>query len=71
MEPCEYTAVCPFYAGSLSGRPDVDEMKQNYCMSNNLRCARFVIYEALGADGVPADLYPDEKTRAYQVISEG
>ncbi len=71
MEPCEYTSICPFYAGTLSGRDDAEELKRNYCLANALRCARFIIYQALGPERVPADLYPDEKAKAYEVIAQG
>jgi methyl-accepting chemotaxis protein len=49
---------------------DVEKMKEEYCLSNNLHCARYMVAMAVGEDRVPADLYPHEKDKAYTLIAE-
>ena len=70
MAECEYISTCPFPQGNMQDRDyDLDAMMDEYCRANNLHCARYMVSMALGETEVPADLYPDEKTRAYQLIA--
>jgi hypothetical protein len=70
MAECEYINECPYPQGKLSGREDEREaLMDEYCRSNSLHCARYMVSMALGADQVPADLFPDEKGRGYQLIA--
>lgn len=70
MADCEIIKSCPFALGALESRPDQDKLTAEYCKSNNLHCARYMVYSTAGEDKVPADLYPDEKNKAYLVIAE-
>lgn len=68
---CEFIEKCPFFAGALADKPvEVDELKEKYCKNNNLNCARYMLAQALGKEHMPPDLYPHEKTVAYQLIAE-
>lgn len=72
MGECEFSGTCPFYNGTMANMPgDAEEMKEKYCENNNLNCARFMLYQAMGESGAPDDLKPSDKTRAYQLIAEG
>ncbi|OQY33527.1 MAG: hypothetical protein B6241_07530 [Spirochaetaceae bacterium 4572_59] len=71
MAECEFIELCPFFNDQLGDRPDeVDKMKEQYCKTNNLNCARYMIANAAGDENIPQDLFPHEKTRAYAIIAE-
>lgn len=71
MQECELMDSCPFFNDQLK---DDDEqigiMKEKYCQSNNLNCARYMIFMALGRESVPKDLFPHQKEAAYVIIAE-
>jgi hypothetical protein len=70
MAECEYIDTCPFPGGELPEKgSNVEELKDEYCRSNSLHCARLMVSMALGDQHIPEDLYPDEKQRAYQLIA--
>jgi hypothetical protein len=72
MANCEFNERCAFFNGKLPVMPPhVDELKQNYCLSNNLRCALYLVTNALGSGKTPPDLYPDQRDRAYEIIAKG
>lgn len=71
MANCDIFDSCPFAQGQLTDRAgEVEQLKEAYCDSNSLHCARYMIHSSLGADKVPGDLYPDQKDKAYLVIAE-
>jgi len=71
MAKCEFIETCPFFHDKLENKPaEVEKMKEGYCKSNNLNCARYMVVNSLGKESMPADLYPNEKTRAYMLIAE-
>ncbi len=65
MDKCEFLETCYFYKNN-----DDSELKESYCNSNSLHCARFMVFQALGADKAPEDLMPDEKMKAYALLAE-
>lgn len=65
MEQCEFIETCAF---ALNNKDS--DLKGNYCDSNSLHCARFMVFQALGVDKAPDDLMPDEKTKAYALLAE-
>lgn len=71
MGNCEFIEKCPFFNDQLANKPDeIEQMKEKFCKSNNLNCARYMVVNSLGKEKMPTDLYPDEKTRAYMHIAE-
>ena len=71
MSECELISTCPFFNGKLQGNAArIEDLKQKYCRSNNLNCARYMVANALGRDYMPPDLFPDQKERAYTLIVE-
>lgn len=64
MDKCEFLDICFFVKNNSDA-----EIKELYCDSNPLRCARFMVYQGAGADQVPDDLKPDEKMKAYEIIA--
>ncbi len=65
MDKCEFLDTCYFYKNS-SDSP----LKESYCDSNCLHCARFMVFQALGSDKAPDQLMPDEKMQAYALLAE-
>lgn len=71
MTECEFIEKCPFFSGKLAHKEvDIEKLKQDYCKTNCLRCARYIIAISLGKDEMPPDLYPHEKEIAYSIIAE-
>lgn len=72
MLECELIEGCPFYNGYLKGDENkIEAMKEKFCRKNNLNCARYMIFMALGRGSVPPELFPHQKNKAYQIISQG
>lgn len=65
MDQCEFIEIC-FFAKNGSDAA----LKESYCDSAPLRCARFMVYQGLDESKVPDDLMPDEKMKAYEVLAE-
>ena len=65
MDKCEFLDICFFVKNSSDAG-----LKESYCDSNPLRCARFMVYQGIGTDKVPEELRPDEKMKAYEIIAE-
>lgn len=71
MQECELIEKCPFYNDHLQGNIEqIEEMKEKYCRKNNLNCARYMVFMALGKESMPDELFPHQKDRAYEVISQ-
>lgn len=72
MANCEFNSRCAFFNGKLPAMPpNVDDLKAQYCLSNNLHCARYLVANALGPAAMPVDLFPHHKERAYPIIARG
>ena len=61
--------VCKYFKDQSSNSETIDKIKENYCSNNNLHCAIYMVSQALGNDKVPDDLLPEEKPKAYEIIS--
>ncbi|RKX83558.1 MAG: hypothetical protein DRP58_08550 [Spirochaetes bacterium] len=71
MQECELIENCEFYNGQLKGNKEqIEAMKEKYCKVNNLNCARYMIFMALGKEKMPNELFPHQKDRAYLLISQ-
>lgn len=71
MGECEFINTCPFFNDELEGREtDIEKLKNDYCRTNSLHCARYIVAITLGKERMPPNLYPDEKDRAYMIIAE-
>lgn len=65
MDQCEFIETCVFAVNNADSA-----LRETYCNSNSLHCARFMVYQALGVDKAPDDLMPDDKTSAYTLLAE-
>lgn len=71
MQECELIDSCPFYHYQLKcDEEQINIMKEKYCQKNNLNCARYMVFMALGRESIPNELFPHQKERAYEVISQ-
>jgi hypothetical protein len=72
MADCECLATCIFFNEQMANMPVTVELtKGRYCRGDNSRCARFMVFQALGLDRVPSDLFPNEVGLARKIIAQG
>ena len=70
MGNCECLAGCPFFNDKMKDNEGLGKIyKNNYCLTDNSKCARYMIFKKLGKPHVPADLYPNMLDRAQTIIS--
>jgi len=61
----------PFFQWQTGYKPaDIEKLKADYCKTNNLHCARYIIAQSLGKEHMPPDLYPHEKERAFELLAK-
>lgn len=71
MADCEKIAGCPFFHGHMEVVPkSLDNFRRSYCWDRFEDCARHKVALALSKEQVPADLYPNELSRAEQLIEK-
>jgi hypothetical protein len=72
MADCELLEKCIFFHDKMENMPGTAEIfKNQYCRENNLDCARFMVFKALGREKVPLYLFPNMKDRAQEIIVAG
>jgi hypothetical protein len=70
MVECECLAACPFFNDKMERIPATAEMyKKNYCKGDFENCARYMVFKVLGKPAVPANLYPNQKQKAIEILS--
>jgi hypothetical protein len=71
MADCECLERCVFFQGQMASMPATAEVaRQRYCRGDYTRCARYVVYKALGREHVPGDLFPNELEIARQLVAQ-
>ena len=69
MADCVCLAGCIFFNDKMADMPDMANLyKQRYCRTDNSKCARFMVFSALGRENVPSDLFPNDSERALKII---
>ncbi len=69
MGECECLASCGFFSERIANMPVMAQMtKERYCLGDNSRCARYIIFKALGREQIPADLFPSELYLAERLL---
>ncbi len=72
MADCECLKGCPFFNDKM---PDDSGMgaifKKKYCLGDFNKCARYMVFKALGKPKVPTNLYPNMHDRAKDIIAKG
>jgi hypothetical protein len=70
MAQCECLAGCPFFNDKMANMPSVSDMlKQQYCLDDFAGCARYKVFKVKGKGNVPADLYPNDISRAMSLTA--
>jgi hypothetical protein len=71
MADCECLQECPFFNDNMKSIPTTASLlKKQYCQDDYEKCARYMVFKALGKLNVPADLYPYEQERAQKMINK-
>lgn len=70
MADCECLPTCLFFNDKMTNKPGTADMfKKKYCLGDNTDCARHIVLVKLGKAKVPADLFPNQKNVAAQLIA--
>lgn len=71
MADCECLAGCPFFNDKMQNMPALANiMKNRYCHDDFAHCARHMIFEKLGKEAVPMDLFPNQTDRAEKILAQ-
>jgi hypothetical protein len=71
MVDCECLARCPFFHDNLPNMPASATLtKKRLCQDDFSKCARYMVFRAMGRQGVPRDLYPDDLDRAERILAD-
>ncbi len=69
MANCELLNGCLFFNDKMPPEKGVGAMyKQDYCLGDSSKCARYRVAKALGRQAVPTNLYPNMGERANTII---
>jgi len=69
MNECICLPKCIFFNDKMAEMPvTAERVKNHYCLGNNAECARFIVFNALGRELVPPDLFPQNVERAKALI---
>jgi hypothetical protein len=69
MADCECLPKCPFFHDKMENMPSMAEMlKERYCKGDWSACARHQIFETLGRENVPSDLFPNQQDVAAEML---
>lgn len=71
MADCPMLAKCPFFHDRMAGMDAMaSTMKMVYCRGSNRNCARWMVFNGLGPQAMPPDLFPDQGVRARQILGK-
>lgn len=71
MDVCERLETCPFYQGKIVVENDLGTiLKAQYCEKDKTKCARYFIYNELGAEYVDNLLFPHMMNKAQFILAE-
>ncbi len=69
MADCELLAGCIFFNDKMTNMPTMAAMyKKDFCRGDSSKCARYMVFKALGRPSVPADLFPNMTEQAKAII---
>ncbi len=69
LNECPYVSKCIFFEDKMSHIPTiVTLMQESYCKNNFKECAIFIIFNNLGSNYIPTDLFPHEYSRAMDIL---
>lgn len=69
MESCDCLQGCPFFNDKMPIDRGIGKIyKDRYCLKNFNDCARHKVFNVLGKEKVPVNLYPNMFDRAESII---
>ena len=69
MKDCECLPRCPFFNDKMANMPSVAKLiKDKYCKGDNTKCARHIVFIALGSGKVPPNLFPSQIERVEEIL---
>ncbi|MDO9391566.1 MAG: hypothetical protein Q7U71_07330 [bacterium] len=69
MPDCECLAACPFFNDKMADMPSMAGIfKNKYCKGDFQSCARYMVFKKLGEGHTPEDLFPNQLSRAQDLI---
>jgi hypothetical protein len=69
MANCELLAGCPFFNNRLQYMPSLSRVyKSSFCKGDNSRCARHIVFRALGEEKIPVNLGPNQYDKALSMV---
>jgi hypothetical protein len=71
MADCILIEKCIFFNDKMANVPTASFlMKKKYCQGDSSKCARFMVFSALGREKVPPDLFPNDEQKAKSIIEK-
>ncbi|MFA5423966.1 MAG: hypothetical protein WC374_08930 [Phycisphaerae bacterium] len=72
MPDCECLGSCPYFENGVAKEIDViaQVRQQEYCKADFSKCARYMVFKAIGEGNVPRDLLPFQVDRAKELIKK-
>lgn len=71
MAKCECLDGCPFFNDKMKDSEGLGAIYKNkYCLGDNSKCARYMVFKKLGKANVPTTLYPNMYDAAQRIIDE-
>jgi hypothetical protein len=68
---CENLAACPFFNDKMSEMPVTAAiLKRRLCKTDNSKCARYLVAQAVGKNFVPSNLYPHRLELVEEIIAK-
>jgi hypothetical protein len=66
---CDYIGTCAFLGHMITADPlTAHTVRVTYCDHDKYGCARYGLFETVGADNVPDFLWPNDEEEALEVI---
>lgn len=66
---CDFMDSCTFLSEQMGDMPRMaDVYRVRYCNGDPALCARRMVLENVGASGLPADLFPNDRARAIDIL---
>ncbi len=70
MNDCVLIETCIFFNDRMAQMPSMASLyKERYCKGDSGQCARYLVFDALGRENVPTDLYPNDVDRARALVT--
>ena len=69
MAECNCLPGCLFFNNKMENMPSMAQMyKTKYCLTDNSKCARYMVLIKKGKERVPKDLFPNQVEKAKKIL---